>query len=194
MKMDKLESGMLLYHGSYTKITRIDLNICAQGKDFGSGFYLSDDLEQAKSFIPRAIQKAVQSKVLDTKTKQGFVSVYRYTAPKKALSYYEFSAANREWLWFVSLNRRKALAEFLTDKIPSELNSAEIIVGKIANDTTNPTITAWLNGLYGSIQNDRSADIAIELLLPNRLKEQYCFKTQTAVNCLTLEEIYAYDV
>lgn len=190
----KLHSGMLLYHGSYTPIEKIDLNHCAQGKDFGSGFYLSDDLHQAKSFIRRAIQKAIQSNAVAPNINQGFVSVFRYMHNEPALPYYEFEAANREWLWFVSLNRRKALAEFLNHKISPELHSAEIVVGKIANDTTNPTITAWLNGIYGPIQQDRSADIAIELLLPNRLKDQYCFKTPNAVACLKLEEIYTYDV
>ena len=190
----KLQSGMLLYHGSYTAISRIDLNICAQGKDFGAGFYLSDDMAQAKSFIPRAVQKAVQSKTLTEPPRQGFVSVFRYLPGPSNVPYYEFEAADREWLWFVSLNRRRTLANALKSKLPSTLHTAEIVVGKIANDTTNPTITAWLNGIYGPIQNDRSADIAIELLLPNRLKEQYCFKSQTAVDCLKLEKVYAYDV
>lgn len=190
----KLQSGMLLYHGSYAAISKIDLNICAQGKDFGAGFYLSDDLKQARSFIPRSIQKAVQLNILKNRSPQGFVSVFRYNAPESALPYYEFGEANREWLWYVSMNRRKNLWNDLKIKLANELLCAEIIVGKIANDTTNPTITAWLNGIYGSIQSERSADIAIEILLPNRLKEQYCFKSQKAIDCLKLEEIIAYDV
>lgn len=33
----KLKDGMLLYHGSYVPVKNIDLNMCAQGKDFGRG-------------------------------------------------------------------------------------------------------------------------------------------------------------
>ena len=34
-----LKDGMLLYHGSYAPIDKIDLSMCASGKDFGKGFY-----------------------------------------------------------------------------------------------------------------------------------------------------------
>ena len=189
-----LRSGMLLYHGSYTKIEQIDLELCADGKDFGKGFYLSDDLEQAKSFIPRAIQKAVRNNLVSKNTNRGYVSVFRYTASKLELPIYQFESATREWLWFVSLNRRESVASFLRNKIEPEALSSPIIIGKIANDTTNPTITAWLSGFYGPVNQERSAEIAIELLLPNRLKTQYCFKTPEAIACLTFQEYYTYDV
>lgn len=189
-----LQSGMLLYHGSYTKILQIDLEQCADGKDFGKGFYLSDDLAQARSFIPRAIQKAVRNNIIPKNTHRGYVSVFRYIGNDSSFPVYEFDTANREWLWFVSLNRREKMASILKDKVNPAALTAEIIIGKIANDTTNPTITAWLSGLYGPVEQEQSANIAVELLLPNRLKDQYCFRTQQAVNCLTLEEVYNYDV
>lgn len=72
--------------------------------------------------------------------------------------------------------------------------NSEIIIGKIANDTTNPVITAYLNGLYGEVSEERSAQIAISLLLPNRLKEQYCFLTQRAINCLETVEVCRYEL
>lgn len=33
-----MTNGMLLYHGSFTQVSDIDLNKCNQGKDFGRGF------------------------------------------------------------------------------------------------------------------------------------------------------------
>lgn len=38
---------MKLYHGSDTVIENIDLNLCKPYKDFGKGFYLSADYDQA---------------------------------------------------------------------------------------------------------------------------------------------------
>lgn len=32
--MERIKSGMLLYHGSYAKIQNIDLSQCIEGKDF----------------------------------------------------------------------------------------------------------------------------------------------------------------
>lgn len=70
--------------------------------------------------------------------------------------------------------------------------TSEIIIGKIANDTTNPVITTYLNGLYGSLEDENAAKMAISLLLPNRLKDQYCFLSQQAVNCLEVIEVRKY--
>ena len=39
-----------LYHGSDTEIVKVDLSHSLYNKDFGKGFYLSDDVEQAWSF------------------------------------------------------------------------------------------------------------------------------------------------
>ena len=38
---------MILYHGSNTTIDKIDLKKSKPNKDFGKGFYLSEDEEQA---------------------------------------------------------------------------------------------------------------------------------------------------
>ncbi len=46
-----LRDGELLYHGSYIRIERIDLSKSSEGKDFGKGFYVTTDSEQARRFI-----------------------------------------------------------------------------------------------------------------------------------------------
>lgn len=38
---------ILLHHGSYLHIDNIDLSMSKSGKDFGKGFYLNPDYEQA---------------------------------------------------------------------------------------------------------------------------------------------------
>lgn len=53
-----LKDGVSLYHGSYAKIEKINLSNCLDGKDFGSGFYLTTDYEQAAKFIKTSIAKA----------------------------------------------------------------------------------------------------------------------------------------
>lgn len=65
-----------------------------------------------------------------------------------------FDAANKEWLWFVSINRRSELTGELKGFLQPALLDAEIVIGKIANDTTNPTIVAYLNGLSGKNVQD----------------------------------------
>ncbi len=43
-----LYDGMLLYHGSYTAVDNIDLEMCTEGKDFGRGFYMTSSQQQAR--------------------------------------------------------------------------------------------------------------------------------------------------
>ena len=47
----------LLYHGSTMEITEIDLSRSKPNKDFGKGFYLSEDRQQA---FEMASYKAIQ--------------------------------------------------------------------------------------------------------------------------------------
>ncbi len=190
----KLTDGMLLYHGSYVPVEKVDLNKCDAGKDFGRGFYLTADKKQAQSFIKTSLLKAKVRKVISDNQNYGYVTCYKYHAVSEDIPFYEFPDANIEWLWFIALNRRNKLAEALSSMINKTIFNSEIIIGKIANDTTNPVITAYLNGLYGEVSEERSAQMAISLLLPNRLKEQYCFLTQRAIGCLETVEVDRYEL
>lgn len=44
---------MILYHGSNVEIMTIDFNESKVGKDFGVGFYLSPELEQAQEMAEK---------------------------------------------------------------------------------------------------------------------------------------------
>lgn len=119
--------------------------------------------------------------------------MFRYHASKDEIPMYRFETADRKWLWFVSMNRRSFLAGRFHKKLEDELLKAEIVIGKIANDTTNPTIVAYLNGLYGDIESDLAADFAIHQLMPDRLKTQYCFLSEKAIACLEPVEVIRYE-
>lgn len=193
MYIMKLVDGMLLYHGSYTSVETVDLTKCAAGKDFGRGFYVTADKEQASNFIKTSLLKAKRLKQIPEGQNFGYVTCYKYNAPKEKIPVFEFEEANREWLWFISLNRRRRLAKSLEPLLAKEIFEGEIIIGKIANDTTNPVITAYLNELYGEITDKEAARMAISLLLPHRLKDQYCFLSQRAVSCLEVVEVKKYE-
>ena len=46
-----------LYHGSNTIVHRIDLSLSKKGKDFGRGFYLNPNKEQAKAMAERTVRR-----------------------------------------------------------------------------------------------------------------------------------------
>ena len=61
----------------------------------------------------------------------------------------------------------------------------DIIGGKIADDQTAHTLQQYIGDVDFGIPGTPKADkIAIEKLLPNRLKDHFCFRTQDAVNHL----------
>ncbi len=51
-------------------------------------------------------------------------------------------------------------------------------------DATNATLTAYLAGAFGTAGDKEADDFCIRQLLPNKLKDQYCFKTEAAIRCL----------
>ena len=188
----KVKDGMLLFHGSYTSVRKIDLSMCMEGKDFGSGFYLTSNVAQAKGFIRTSLLKAQRIGNAPFNQNYGFVSSFRYN--KDNLKIFEFKDTGREWLWFIAQNRRPSLSKSLAGRVDPEVFRADVVIGKVANDKTNPTITAYLNGLYGDILSERAVNFAIEELLPNQLEDQFCFRTEKAVSCLVFQEARKYDI
>ena len=190
----KLKDGMLLYHGSYAYVEEIDLAQCVEGKDFGKGFYLTSNPNQARSFIRSSIIKARNSGQIPFSQNFGYVSSFRFYYPKENIPIQEFENADKEWLWFISQNRRKRLARELVPLINNDIFSAEIVIGKIANDTTNPVITTYLNGLYGDVKSEKAVSFAIDQLLPDHLVDQFCFLTERAIGCLEFQEARKYVI
>lgn len=54
-----LREGIEIFHASYKVVDKIDLFCCSEGKDFGKGFYLTTDFEQACKFVKTSIKKAL---------------------------------------------------------------------------------------------------------------------------------------
>lgn len=188
----RLVEGMLLYHGSYAEVRSVRLDLCAPGKDFGRGFYLTSDEGQARRFIKTSLVKARMVGKADPCQRYGFVSVFR-VGSLGGVRQFEFASADEEWLRYIALNRRSSLADRLRRGSDEAVDAADVVIGKVANDTTNAVITTYLNGLYGEVGSRRAAETAIGLLLPERLKDQFCFRTEKAVSCLRFEGALRYD-
>ena len=58
----------------------------------------------------------------------------------------------------------------------------DIVCGPVANDQTMPVIDLFLDGRYDEEE-------AIKRLLPQKLKDQYTFKTEKAIRLLRYTEV-----
>ena len=173
-----LKHGTTLYHGSYCEVHTPDISKCRQYKDFGRRFYLTTDLNQAKKFAQISHRKAVENGLTIDMDK--YVSCFEYTHDS-VLNVKIFETADAEWLHCVVAHRRKKLFTDVTET----MRYIDIIGGKIANDDTNMTITAYIIGTFGQPGTSQADNLCISLLLPERLKDQYCFRTHAALNALT---------
>lgn len=181
--MQELIDNMVLYHGSYCEVQIPDLRHCAKYKDFGQGFYLTTSKEQAINFTKMSTKKAIAAGIVNSDLKYGMISSFLFHSDKRLL-FKIFPTADADWLHcIVSHRRRNAFSELVQD-----FKNYDVIAGKIANDNTNATITAYMAGVFGEIGTKSADSICINLLLPERLQNQYCFKTNKALNCLTFVE------
>lgn len=179
--MQKLTEGLLLYHGSYTEISTIDLKYSKRTLDFGKGFYLTSSYEQALNYIPSAVKKNIRWRKLpgDFKVEDGCISVFRFHPTTELLIHY-FETADLDWLHFISANRDDSLFQSLL----KEYNSYDIVAGKVADDSTAATLNSYITGEYGEPGAERADSFTIGQLLPERLTDQFCFRTEVSIGTL----------
>lgn len=110
---------MKLYHGTNIDFDHIDINKSKPNKDFGRGFYLSADYEQAKNMA--------DIKVEQMETGMPLVQEYSISEIEmKSLKCMTFDNYTEEWAKFILLNRNNPSA------VPA--HDYDIVIGPIADD------------------------------------------------------------
>ena len=158
---------MILYHGSNLAVEKPRLMPTKRLLDFGAAFYLTSDFEQARKWSEHAVKIRGTGKPA--------VSVFEFDdACLQNLKLLKFAAPDHAWLRFVAANRTGKPVD----------DAYDLIIGPVANDQSIRTVNDYLNGYF-------TEDIAIRLLLPQKLKDQYAFKTEAALACLRFKEVLA---
>ena len=151
---------MILYHGSNQDIKEIDLTKTRPNKDFGQGFYLTADKEQA---MQMAKQKVVQSGGTPT------VNVYEYHLSDNELNIKIFEGYTEEWARFILANRNR--------ESKTKIHDFDIVIGAIADDKVGVQLFRYMKKY-----------IDLPTLVKNlqfvRLTTQYYFGTERAIKLL----------
>ena len=110
---------MILYHGTNIAFDAIDLSKSKPNKDFGRGFYLSADYDQALAMAKIKVEQLEYGEpvVLTFEVDE------REMEQLNILRYDEYS---EEWAKFILLNRR--------NKSTEPVHDYDIVYGPIAND------------------------------------------------------------
>lgn len=156
---------MKLYHGSNIVVEKPKILQSDRRLDFGTGFYLTSSYEQAERWALLTVKRRGEGKQ----------TITSYDFDEETLSLLKvlhFEGATAEWLKFVANNRN--VKDFTDD--------SDIVIGPVANDRTMPVIKLYFSGIYDEAET-------IKRLLPQKLKDQYAFKSEKALKALTLSEV-----
>lgn len=156
---------MKLYHGSNIAVKNPKILQSDRRLDFGTGFYLTSSYEQAEKWAFLTAKRRGEGKQI--------ITSYDFDEEiLSSLKVMRFNEPSVEWLKFVSNNRN--VKDFIDD--------SDIVIGPVANDRTMPVIKLYFSGIYDETET-------IKRLLPQKLKDQYAFKSEKAIKALILREV-----
>lgn len=156
---------MILYHGSNIRIIVPDISHSKPFKDFGKGFYLSDNYEQANEM---ALQKVRQFHTGDP-----IVNKFNFDEKlleSKDLNVKIFSDYSEEWATFVLNNR--------DENISQPVHDYDIVYGPIADDGVTFQLRRYLGGVISLSR------LVEELKYAKGITFQYFFGTNKSLQKL----------
>jgi len=150
---------MFIYHGSNVAVENPRLITPTRALDFGSGFYTTMNLEQAKNFAKNVVNRN-EGHGLPT------ISYYEVNYDKLLQEFDTliFDHPDDNWLDFVYSNR----LEKYTGK------QYDLVIGPVANDTVYRVIRLFENG-------DIDRETVIKRLKISKLFNQVTFRTEKAI-------------
>lgn len=155
-----------LYHGSNIEIDKIDLKKGRLGKDFGRGFYMSEDKTQALKMA----QTSVDREETGNPTITTFLFDDSLLHIPNTLNVKVFKEYSKEWAQFVFMNR--------SNKTETQTHDFDVVYGPIANDKVGVQIRRFMMKYIDIEQLVKE----LEFVHPTF---QYFFGTEKALSYLT---------
>ena len=153
---------MKLYHGSNVIIEQVDFARCHPFKDFGRGFYLTDNISHARNMAFRRCAR-IGGKECVTEFE------FDYENAAQDLKIKIFDKPSEEWAEFVMTNRNEA--------IEHPAHDYDIVIGPIADDSVVMSFRLYQDG-YISISE------LVKRLEYKELSTQYFFHNTEAISYL----------
>lgn len=153
---------MRLYHGSNVKIDKVDFTKCHPFKDFGCGFYLTDNIKHASNMaFRRCLRTGGEECVSEFE--------FDYDNALQNLKIRFFDKPCKEWAEFVMMNR--------TEDIVHPAHDYDIVIGPIADDSVVMSFRLFQDGYI-------TIDELVRRLEYRELSIQYFFHNQSSLTYL----------
>ena len=173
--LDKITT---LYHGSINFFDKPNANKGKPFKDFGRGFYLSKERQNAINiaFRNKTIEESRNKRLGITDNVNAFLYTFELNLSfLKDYSIKEFPNADKEWLLFVLTNRSSS----------AKSHTYDVVIGPTANDDTRASLRAYNAGAYGEQDSDEAMNMLIRRLKVDKLPEQIYFSNNNVLSILT---------
>ena len=159
---------MILFHGSNTEISGIDLSKCGKYKDFGQGFYLTSLRQQAIDWAKKITKRFGTGKATLNK--------YEFNNKLNDLSCMIFSKPDTQWATFIINNRNKDFADH-NDRLSNHDNKYDFVHGLVANDDISAILETFLLGILPM------SELSMALIF-KELNDQYSFHSAKGLSHL----------
>lgn len=159
--MNIIMNDEILYHGATVQVTNPLTHVGRKDLDFGPGFYLTNDREQA---VKWAFTKAGRKPGSDAVLNSYSFSVQHFNENGEYRTKI-FPEYNIEWLDFIAKSRKNM----------KPWEGYDWIEGGIANDRVISTVDAYIDGYM-------SADQAMDKLVNQHLRHQVCILNQEIID------------
>ncbi len=154
---------MKLYHGTNIVFDKIDLQKSKPNKDFGQGFYLSPDYDQALNM----------ANIKTEQLQEGEPTVMEFEVEVRdirSLHTLEFDDYSENWAEFILANRNNSAGTLV--------HNYDIVIGPIANDRVGVQLWKYENQLIDM------PTLVRKLKYMKGLTTQYFFGTEKALSIL----------
>lgn len=165
-----------LYHGSAVAFRAVDVRKGRGYKDFGRGFYMSVERQQAIGMMHKKFDELIGRRLSEEKGPLK-KTLYRISLDANVLSELKvkvFGQADAEWLDFVLRCRQ-------TDGVPHDF---DVVIGPTADDDTRLLLKNYLDGVYGDYDDPDAKATLLRLLKPERLGVQWFIGSQSVADRL----------
>ena len=154
---------MILYHGTNVEFDVIDLKKSKPNKDFGCGFYLSDNYTQALNMAKTKVEQLEVGVpiVMEFEVADSVFQTFRVL---------QFKEYTKEWAQFILQNRNNSTQQ--------QVHDYDIVIGPIANDRVG--VQLWR---YNSHSIDLDT-LVKNLRYMHGITIQYFFGTERAIQQL----------
>lgn len=166
----------VLYHGTVSEISHVEVSLGRGRKDFGKGFYMAVSKNQAVGMMHKKYKEVVR-RSRGKQEKDFSEKLYEVVLSEEVLNTLSvkiFENADADWLDFVLMCREQG-------GMPHDF---DLVIGPTADDDTALCLKAYWDGLYGRVGSMEAKQILLNNLETENLGIQYYIGKQEVADKL----------